>query len=255
MRKTQNRFLWELLNYQEKRVLWGFLLIENCVFPSFSLLAMRCPHCKKPDSIHAPNCVQGRYSTTSKTFARVSSKPQVPTAVQRIVFCAGVILFVVLGFYFSLIISAEALEAEEHAKIDRAIEILDKSGFTAEAFYLRNFAAFRGSDNWLNSSVAKESAYAATNFPFAVITVYPDFFTYTADDTERAAILLHESVHLQGGDESEAYSMVWKRKKELGWTEDRYADSIVWQEIRKQTAEYVPNLFVCEFKQFNDCSE
>lgn len=178
-----------------------------------------------------------------------------PTVAKRIVFCAGVVLFVVLGFYFSLIISADALQAEEHAKIDRAIEILEKSGFTAEAFYLRNFAAFRGSDNWLNSFVAKENAYAATNFPFAIITVYPDFFTYTADDTERAAILLHEAVHLQGGDESEAYSLVWTRKRELGWSEDKYADSIAWQEIRKQTAEYVPNIFVCEFKKFNDCSE
>ncbi|MDH3531024.1 MAG: hypothetical protein OEQ28_15795 [Acidobacteriota bacterium] len=175
--------------------------------------------------------------------------------VRRITICLGVILFCVSGFYLSLIVSADDLRAEDRAQVERAITLIDKSGFTAEAFYLRNLAAFRGGDNWLNAAVAKENAYAATNFPFAVVTLYPDFFTYTLDDTERAAILLHEAKHLTGFDERHAYSFVWQNKKALGWTIDRYRDSVVWQEVRNQTMEVEPNLFVCDFNEFGDCTE
>ncbi|NNE66591.1 MAG: hypothetical protein HKN33_08485 [Pyrinomonadaceae bacterium] len=159
------------------------------------------------------------------------------------------------GFYLSLIITGESLKGEEHAQVERSIELLDKAGFAGEAFYLRNFAVFRGGDNWLNSTVPKENAYAATNFPFAVVTLYPDFFSYTVDEVERAAILLHEVRHLMGEDETGAYSFVWEHKKNLGWTKNRYHQSIVWKEIRKQTKEYAPNLFVCEFNDYNDCTE
>ena len=80
-------------------------------------------------------------------------------------------------------------------------EVLKEKGFTDEAFLLEHVAVFRGNDNWLNASVEKESAYAATNFPFEIVTIYPDFFKYPKDDIERAAILLHESKHLEGKDE------------------------------------------------------
>lgn len=178
-----------------------------------------------------------------------------PTIVRRIVICLGSVIAIVLAFYYSLIATAQPLAQDEQAQVEAAINIIETRGFTAEAFYLRKFAVFRGGDNWLNSTVAKENAYAATNFPFAVITLYPDFFTYTYDDTERAAILLHEVKHLEGLDEKGAYSFVWKRKKEIGWTRDKYRGSIAWKEIRKQTREHAPNLFVCEFNEFNDCTE
>jgi hypothetical protein len=69
-------------------------------------------------------------------------------------------------------------------------------------------AVFRANDNWLNASVEKENAYAATNYPFEIVTIYPDFFRFTVDDTERAAILLHEAQHLKGKDEKESYEFV-----------------------------------------------
>lgn len=178
-----------------------------------------------------------------------------PTVLRRIVICLGAIIAIVLSFYFSLIVTAKPLEEQERDQVKVAIEIIEKNGFAAEAFYLKRFAVFRRGDNWLNSTVAKENAYAATNFPFAVITLYPDFFTYTYDDTERAAILLHEVKHLEGLDEKGAYAFVWKHKREIGWTRDKYERSITWKEIRKQTKENVPNLFVCEFNQFDDCTD
>ncbi len=102
--------------------------------------------------------------------------------------------------------------------------------------------------------MAKENAFAATNFPFEIVTLYPDFFTYPADDIERAAILLHEAKHLQGKDEPEAYEYVLKNRGRLGWTGKVYGRPEVWLNVRRQTREYRPNLFICEFNDFGDCT-
>jgi hypothetical protein len=158
-------------------------------------------------------------------------------------------------FYFSLIFTAAPLTATERERVDSAIELLEKRGFINEAYLLRDLATFRRDDNWLNASVAKEDAFAATNYPFAVVTVYPDFFTYTVDDVERSAILLHEARHLKGHNEEDAYEFVWRNRKYLGWTEDKYGDSVVWRSIRKQTKDFAPNLFVCDFRPLGDCTQ
>lgn len=161
-----------------------------------------------------------------------------------------------LGFYFSLVVSADPLSIEQKYLVRRAIGVLKSKGFSQQAFLLENLTVLRSNDNWLNASVAKENAYAATNFPFEIMTLYPDFFTYPADDTERAAILLHEAEHLKGKNEHDAYEFVWTHRKQLGWTKDVYATgSLVWRNVRKQTVEDAPNLFVCGEKDFNDCTE
>lgn len=157
-------------------------------------------------------------------------------------------------FYGSLILTASPLDHHELDAVKSAIALLEKRGFINEAFLLRDLATFRNNDNWLNASVPKENAFAATNYPFAVVTLYPDFFTYPLDDTERAAILLHEARHLKGYGEEDAYEFVWRNRKYLGWTSDLYANSVVWQNIRRQTKEFAPNLFVCDFNPYNDCT-
>ncbi|MBA3352781.1 MAG: hypothetical protein H0U23_10215 [Blastocatellia bacterium] len=153
--------------------------------------------------------------------------------VKRAVVCLMVIAAVFLGFYTSLIFSADKLTAEERAQVDESIRILEERGFQDEAFLLKHLAAFRANDNWLNASVAKENAYAATNFPFEIVTLYPDFFTYPVDATERAAILLHEAKHLQGKDEKDAYEYVWRNRKRLGWKFEAYRTSAIWMENAK----------------------
>ena len=173
----------------------------------------------------------------------------------RAAVCAGVCLAILLGFYVSLITSAKKLTTDEKAAVRRAVAVIEETGFNKEAMLLNTITAFRGTDNWLNASVAKENAYAATNFPFEVMTLYPDFFTYPADDVERAAVLLHESKHLAGKNEHDAYEFVWKNRKQLGWTKERYADSPVWSNVRRQTLENVPELFVCEKNDFQDCTQ
>jgi hypothetical protein len=167
----------------------------------------------------------------------------------------AVVFLSLLGFYSSLVFSADSLGKEETDQVRAAIRILETRGFTQEALLLKHVTVFRANDNWLNASVPKENAYAATNFPFEIVTLYPDFFTYTTDDTERAAILLHEAKHLAGKDEKDAYEFVWRNRKQLGWTSEGYLDSVIWRETRKLTKEEIPAMFVCEFNDYGDCTE
>ena len=173
----------------------------------------------------------------------------------RVIVCLFVVIAVFLGFYVSLIASASQLTIEQKSTVRASVRLLKEKGFLNETILLEYLTAFRGNDNWLNASVAKENAYAATNFPFEIMTIYPDFFNYPIDDTERAAILLHEAKHLAGKNEHDAYEFVWKNRKQLGWTSDKYAASTVWQNVRKQTKENVPELFTCEGNLAGDCTE
>ena len=166
-----------------------------------------------------------------------------------------VIVGTIAGFYASMVLSAASLERDQRRTVEKAIAHLERSGFAREAFLLKQVAVFRSNDNWLNASVEKENAYAATNFPFEIVTIYSDFFRFTVDDTERAAILLHEAQHLQGKDEKEAYEFVWRNKKRLGWVADPYIKSVIWRETRKLTREYNPELFVCDSNADGDCAE
>lgn len=140
-------------------------------------------------------------------------------------------------------------------QIQNAVGVLKEKGFAGEVFLLNYLTSYRANDNWLNASTKFENAYAATNFPFEIMTVYPDFFVYTADDTERAAILLHEAQHLKGADEKEAYEYVWRNRSKLGWTRETHGSSVIWQNVRRQTREFAPNLFVCDWNEAGDCTE
>src|SRR5258708_4539395 len=124
-------------------------------------------------------------------------------------------------FYLSLLISSDGLQPdqreelrkaiavlEQHGfnrfqreELRKAIAVLEQHGFNRETFILKRLTAFRGTDNWWNRYIGHRDAYAATNFPFEVVTLYPEFFTVPVDDTERASVLLHESNHLMGGGE------------------------------------------------------
>lgn len=217
-----------------------------------------CPNCNLVNFGIAAVCVRCQQNlkqimVSSETVSvNKSFKSKI---IKRAAVCLAVIVFSLLGFYLSLILTAKKLSYAEKATVNSAIDVLYKSGFTSETFLLNYVTAFRSNDNWLNASVEKENAYAATNFPFEIMTLYPEFFTLPLDETERAAILLHEAQHLIGADEKEAYEFVWRQRKNLGWTKDKYNTSTLWQNVRKQTKEYVPNLFVCNSNEYNDCTE
>ena len=49
-----------------------------------------------------------------------------------------------------------------------AINLLDRQGFTKQAWMLRHVVVYRSSDNWWNLYTGHQQAYAATNFPSPV---------------------------------------------------------------------------------------
>ena len=169
--------------------------------------------------------------------------------------CAVAACGALVMFYASLIATSAPVSAGDTVVVERAIDLLESRGFQDEVFLLRHAAIFRGSDNWLNRLTPKDSAYAATNFPVQIITLYPDFYSKAVDDTERAMILLHEAQHLRDKDEHEAYAYVWQNRSRLGWTQLRYGTTPAYITISEQTREMVPGLFTCNARLWNDCTE
>lgn len=225
-----------------------------CAPVSPSQMNKKCPSCNVVNFSTASVCVRCNSPLTGVRRGG-GARNAGSRVLSRIVICIAVCCAVVLGFYISLMSSAKGLSPEQGHQVRKAIAVLNERGFSDEIFLLAHLSMFRSEDNWLNASVAKENAYAATNFPFEIVTLYPDFFTYPEDEVERAAILLHESRHLRGEDEHDAYKFVWEHRKQLGWTREKYAHSDVWRNIRSQTRENVPELFICEGKEIGDCTE
>lgn len=175
--------------------------------------------------------------------------------IKRALVVLSVVVALLLIFYGSLLKSSERLSYDQQQVLTGSIRTLEAGGFSREAFILRNLVAFRSTDNWWNRSVGHREAYAATNFPFEVVTLYPEFFTNAVDDTERAAILLHESYHLYGYGEPAALEGTWRNKKRLGWTKDRYAQTKVFRNTRELTLNQVPQLFQCGLENNADCTD
>lgn len=172
--------------------------------------------------------------------------------IKRLMLTPAIIFFILLAFYLSLLLTSDSINAEQKQTVERAISMLEQKGFEREVFILRRLVSFRSTDNWWNSALGHADAYAATNFPFEVVTLYEDFFKIPVNDTERAAVLLHEAHHLRGDGELEAFSGVWKEKRRLGWTEDKYGSTNVWRNVRESTMKYAPYFFKCGDGQ-SDC--
>ena len=218
----------------------------------------KCPNCRLANFEDAAHCLRCRTALVEVAADDPETAPKSFLKSKLFIRAGSVLTAVVIalgGFYLTLLISAKRLSYDEQKSVERSIQLLADKGFEREVFILRYLTAYRGTDNWLNASTREENAYAATNFPFEIMTVYPDFFVYPNDDTERAAILLHEAQHLKGADEKEAYEFVWKNRKRLGWTKELYGTSLVWRNVRRQTREIAPHLFVCEMNEFADCTE
>ncbi len=174
---------------------------------------------------------------------------------QRIAWITGTTFVILFIWYTSLLMSSDALSSDQKRELYVAINVLDERGFGTEATMLRHVVNFRSTDNWWNRYVGHRDAYASTNFPFEVVTLYPEFFTDSADDEERAAILLHESYHLFGHGEAVALEGVWRNKQKLGWTAEKYEGTKVWNSTRSLTRAEVPKLFQCGDDGQSDCMQ
>jgi hypothetical protein len=183
----------------------------------------------------------------------IAEKVEKRSLARRLAWIFGTTLIVLFAAYFSLLLSSEDLPFEQRQTVTAAIAVLRAKGFERQAFVLDNVVKYRGTDNWWNRYVGHHDAYAATNFPFEVVTLYPEFFGTAVDDTERAAILLHESYHLLGSGEEAALEGAWREKQKLGWTADKYGRTKVWSNTRELTAAGVPKLFQCGADEHSDC--
>jgi hypothetical protein len=172
---------------------------------------------------------------------------------RRLLWVAGVTIALIFLWSRSLLLTSDAIDDAQSQSVRQSIRLLEHAGFAKEVVALRHFANYRATDNWWNLYVGHHDAYAATNFPLGVVTLYPAFFTVPVDDTERAAILLHESQHLLGSGEETALEYVWRQKPRIGWTAERYSETRVWKNTREWTASAFPAMFRCGQDERSDC--
>ena len=93
--------------------------------------------------------------------------------VRSLLWITGTTLAIVVLAFLSLLITSDGLTYEQEQTVNEAIAIVERGGFGREARVLRNVVFYRSSDSWWNKHVGHPNAYAATNFPFAVVTLYP----------------------------------------------------------------------------------
>ena len=181
------------------------------------------------------------------------AEPKKRPFVKRVFWILTTTGILLIAFYTSLLLSSDGLNAEQRLNVQKAIALINERGLTREAFALEHLTSFRNTDNWLNAYVGHRDAYAATNFPFEIVTLYPEFFEAPADDTERAAVLLHEARHLLGDGEDAALENTWKSKRRLGWTIDKYGGTKVWDATMRLTKARFPYMFQCGGSGQSDC--
>jgi hypothetical protein len=213
----------------------------------------KCPHCGIVNFAEGGACRRcGEVVFTPRAMA-----PEVrhgePSTLQRLGAIAGVVVAVLFFWWVSLFATSEGLDPDQQVIVYRAVNLLEERGFTKEVFALRNVARFRSTDNWWNLYNGHYQAYAATNFPFEIVTIYPWFFDLPKDDVERAVILLHEAQHLMGANEETALRRVWALKDRLDWTAETYGRSKVWRNTREWTQAAAPDLFTCKEVEI-DCT-
>jgi hypothetical protein len=175
------------------------------------------------------------------------------TLVERLLWITGMTATILFISYVSMLLTSDRLPFEQKQEVERAIAIIERGGFDKEAFFLRHIVNYRATDNWWNIEIGHHDAYAATNFPFEVVTLYPEFFADSVDDTERAAMLLHESHHLFASGETATLESTWREKGRIGWTAEKYSQTKVWDNTKRLTVNLVPSLFQCGAEGRSDC--
>ena len=208
--------------------------------------SIKCPHCGIVNFADGGACRRcGEVVFAPRPIVRAVAEAE-PSALRRLGAILATVVVILVAWWVSLFATSEGLDPEQQVIVYRAVDLLEEKGFTKEVFALRNVARFRATDNWWNLYNDHYQAYAATNFPFEIVTIYPWFFDLPKDDIERAVILLHEAQHLMGADEETALRRVWALKGRLDWTPETYGRSKVWKNTREWTQTSAPDLFTCK---------
>jgi len=221
------------------------------------MVKSKCPRCGLVNPATDVNCRRCGASLERDQIGEddsVEEQPRNRGLLRRLTWIISATSILLFAFYLSLLLTSHDLGLHERETVQSAVSVLEQKGFDKEAFVIRRLATYRDSDNWWNNCMGHRDAYAATNFPFEVLTLYPEFFQAPVDDDERAAILLHEAYHLLGSGEETALEGVWRNKQRLGWTAEKYGQSKVWRGTRELTIAYVPQLFRCGDDRKSDCT-
>jgi len=219
----------------------------------------KCPNCGLVNAGSDDLCRRCGAALDADDNAKLSTAepadvvPKKRGFLKRLVWVLATTLILLVIWYASLLISSDGLQPDQREKVQRAIAVLQQQDFNREAFILKHLAVFRSTDSWWNTYVGHRDAYAATNFPFEVVTLYPEFFDIPVDDKERAAVLLHESCHLMGSGEEAALGATWRNKRQLGWTLDRYKQTRLWNATELLTKAQFPYMFQCGPDGQSDC--
>lgn len=221
----------------------------------------KCPNCGLVNTSSDKSCRRCGTSLSgdepAKPGAQTATTPTVSTKkrgfLKRVTWVLGATSISLLIWYASLVISSDGLEPDQRDKVQRAIAVISQQGFSREAFLLKHLTVFRRTDNWWNNYLGHRDAYAATNFPFEIVTLYPEYFDVPVDDRERAVVLLHEARHLMGDGEDAALDFTWRHKQQLGWTADKYRQTRVWDATERLTKAELSFMFQCGLNGKSDC--
>ena len=214
--------------------------------------SITCVHCGLSSATGLRACQHCGKALAAMKKKKSGLKHLILKSLTRIVLLTLVLLF--LG-YVSLITTSDPLLPGQEKEVNKAIDVIERRGFAKQAFVLKRLVRYRSTDNWWNRHNGHQSAYAATNFPFEVVTLYPQFFEDPVDEVERAAILLHESYHLFGYGEPGAFEGAWTDRFKLGWTKEHYNLTPVWFSVKESTLRWAPQLFTCGEDRHSDCTE
>ena len=217
--------------------------------------SLKCANCGLVNFVTDVACKRCGNALTSHDQTTGEAGDEHRSIGRRVLAISALSGFLLLLCYASLISTSSPITFAQKQTVNQAINVMAQKGFAREAFVLRNVANYRSIDNWWNRWVGHADAYAATNFPFEVVTLYPNFFSVPIDDVERAIILLHEARHLLGSGEPAAFADVWRSKKRLGWTKEAYGHTHVWKNVEEFTIHYAPQLFQCGLEGQSDCIE
>ena len=72
----------------------------------------------------------------------------------------GVSFALLVGWHASLLFTSTPATYDERRQVERAVELIERGGFTSEALLLRRLTNFRTTDNWLTRYVGHPEAYA-----------------------------------------------------------------------------------------------
>ena len=216
----------------------------------------KCGRCGLVNNATDETCRRcGQHLTDEPTSEEVEPTPKRRSLLKRVIWVVSTTVLLLFIAYMSMLVTSEDLRYDRRQVVEHAIAVLEGKGFQKHTFVLKWLTRYRATDSWWNRYLGHRDAYAATNFPFEIVTLYPEFFEASVDDTERAAILLHEAEHLLGAGEERALEVTWRSKARLGWTEPTYIQSRVWNNTKELTQRMVPNLFTCGADGKADCTE